>query len=418
MVYLKNRIAVASFGTFLEWTEFTYYAYIASKIAHLFFPGLNKDLAVIAAFAVFAIAYIFRPLGALFFGFIGDKYGRKPALQVSISLMGLSALLVACLPVYNQIGISAPLLLLLLRSLQGFAVSGEFNGSAIYLMEHDKNRPCYAGSWTSFSAASGMMFGSLLSALIELPMMPEWAWRLPFLLGALSCVMGFLLRTNFSESPQYLNREQHKANKPLSLLFKSYKYELVQCILLVAGLAAYLYTMNIYYGTHLSLYSNLSESRAKFIVTFGQTLVMCCIFFFAPRIDAYNTQKIMRYGLTGFMFTAPLCYLLPQTNSFGLILLGQIPYALCNTLLSFTIFKIIHDLFPVEVRYTGVSLGWSISMAFFGGTAPLIAHYLQESLGFAAAPALYVMLAASLSLFTLEAKIPFLKWAKVQQTIS
>lgn len=195
---------VASIGTFLEWAEFTYFAYIANTIAALFFPKLGNSLGLIAAFSVFAVGYFFRPLGSLYFGYLGDKLGRRVALQISIMLMGISSLLIGSLPTYATIGILAPILLVILRCIQGFAVSGEFNGSAIYLIEHDLEKPCQAGSWTGFASASGMMFGGLMATLISFEQMPVWAWRIPFLLGTLSCFCALYFRQNLSESPAFL----------------------------------------------------------------------------------------------------------------------------------------------------------------------------------------------------------------------
>lgn len=174
----RQRVIVASMGTFLEWAEFTYYAYIAAEIANLFFPSLDKRAGLLASLTVFALGYLMRPAGAIYFGYIGDKFGRRSALQSSILLMGLASMAIGLLPTYSQIGLLAPLLLTLFRCLQGFAVSGEFNGSAIYLIEHANNKPCRAGSWTGLAAALGMMFGSLMAIIISLPLMPSWSWRI------------------------------------------------------------------------------------------------------------------------------------------------------------------------------------------------------------------------------------------------
>ncbi|HAU0638588.1 TPA: MFS transporter, partial [Legionella pneumophila] len=224
----KKRVVVATAGTFLEWAEFTYYAYIANIISGSFFPKLGNHLGLIATFSVFALSYFFRPLGALFFGYLGDKMGRRVALQSSIMLMGLSSLFIGCLPAYNSIGILAPILLLIFRCVQGFAVSGEFNGSAIYLIEHDSEKPCQAGSWTGFASALGMMFGGLMSTLIYLPHMPEWAWRIPFLLGTLSCFCAMYFRKNLRESPPYLTISKEKPSNPLKILFDDYKKQLIK----------------------------------------------------------------------------------------------------------------------------------------------------------------------------------------------
>jgi len=398
----QKRIFLATIGTFLEWAEFTYYAYITNDIAHLFFPNLSSNLGLVATFSVFALSYFFRPLGALLFGYIGDKYGRRRALQSSMMLMGLSSTLIGCLPTYTSIGVAAPILLLIFRSIQGLAVSGEFNGSAIYLIEHDKHKPSLAGSWTGLASALGMMMGSLLSLLICLPHMPNWAWRLPFLLGAISCGCATIFRNQLSESPDFLMLKFEKYANPLLILFSYHKKSLAKAMVLIAAIGVYLYIMSIYYGTHLLKYTTLSPVETKWIVTLGQGLVVVFIALIAKYADRYHDKRLLKLGLQGFFIISPLVYLVPQTDSFLLILLTQIGYAFCDALVSVPLFKILNDLFPVQVRYSGISVAWSTSMALFGGTAPLIANYLQENFHVPIAPVFYIFIMASLALLFLS----------------
>jgi MFS transporter, MHS family, proline/betaine transporter len=181
-------IFVSVIGTFLEWTEYCLYGYLAAKISVLFFPQFDARVGLLATFGIFAAGYFARPLGGILFGHIGDTRGRKQALMVSMALMGVATVSIGLLPTYAEWGLFAPLLLLLCRILQGLAVSGEFNGAAIFLIEHAqpgyKNR---AGSWVGAAAAAGMVFGALLVALVSYDGLPTWVWRIPFLIGALSC---------------------------------------------------------------------------------------------------------------------------------------------------------------------------------------------------------------------------------------
>jgi len=402
MKHQNKRVFVATIGTFLEWAEFTYYAYIASEIAKLFFPNLSPNIALLATFSVFALSYFFRPMGALFFGYIGDKYGRRRALQSSIMLMGLSSIVIGCLPTYNSIGITAPILLLIFRSIQGFAVSGEFNGSAIYLIEHDTETPYRASSWTGLASALGMMFGSLMSVLIYLPHMPAWAWRVPFLFGALSCFCAMFFRNNLSESPSFLMLKPEKSINPLRLLFAHHKQSLAKAMLLITAIGVYLYVMSIYYGTHLLKYTTLSPAETKWIVTFGQGMVVIFIALIAKYADKYNGKHLLKDGLTGFFIVAPIVYFAPYTHSFILILLAQVGYALCDAMVSVPLFKILNDLFPVQVRYSGISVAWSTSMALFGGTAPLVANYLQQAFNTPIAPIFYIFITTGLALLVLR----------------
>lgn len=398
----KKRVIVASIGTFLEWAEFTYFAYIANIIAALFFPELGSRLGLIATFSVFAVGYFFRPLGSLYFGYLGDKLGRRLALQASIMLMGISSLLIGCLPTYSTIGILAPILLVLFRCTQGFAVSGEFNGSAIYLIEHDLEKPCQAGSWTGFASALGMMFGGLMATLISFHQMPVWAWRIPFLLGTFSCFCALYFRRNLSESPAFLAMTKERSTNPLNILFKNYKNKLLKAALLVAALSIYIYIMNVFYATHLAKYTTLQATETKLIVTFAQGLVALFIFSIGILADQVKEQRLIAIGLIGYFIAAPIAYLAPQTNSFILILLAQIPYALCNALVGIPIFKLLNDFFPTHIRYSGVSIAWGVSTAIFGGTAPLVAVYLQNIFQLSYAPIFYILLFAAIALLVLQ----------------
>ncbi|HRE30845.1 MAG TPA: MFS transporter, partial [Candidatus Berkiella sp.] len=188
------QIGIISLGTLLEWAEYTFYGYMALTLSSLFFPSSNPKVALIKTFGIFSAGYIMRPLGAIIFGAMGDNLGRKPALMSSLLLMGFATFTIGCLPTYATIGIGAPLLLLLMRLLQGLAISGEYNGAGIFLVEKSSSNPCLAGSWVSASAAAGMVVGGVAALLVNHPLAPLWAWRVPFLLGGLSCFLGLMCR--------------------------------------------------------------------------------------------------------------------------------------------------------------------------------------------------------------------------------
>ena len=397
-----KRILIATAGTFLEWTEFSYYAYLSSMISRLFFSLLNPFLGLMAAFSVFAIGYIFRPLGSIFFGHVGDKYGRRKALQQSIFLMGISSLGLAVIPTYSHAGIYAPLLLIFFRCLQGFAVAGEFNGSAIYLIEHDEHRPCLASSWTAFAAASGMMAGSFMAYLVQLSFMPEWAWRLPFLLGASACFFARLLRGAFPESPEFINQDRADRSAPLKILFSKHRTLFYQSILIVSALGVYLYTMNIYYANHLSRYSTLTQNQIRLVISTAQLMVTIFIPLIALTADRFNTKNLLISGLLSAFISVPLLYVYSSSLSFSAILFLQIPYALTNVLISIPLFNFLNQIFPTSIRYSGISISWSISMALFGGTAPLVAGFLQQKTGLASSPAVYVLIMIIVSLIIVK----------------
>lgn len=188
-----SPVAILSLGTALEWAEYTFYGYMAFTLSSLFFPQDIPHIGILKTFGVFAVGYIMRPLGAVLFGYIGDRIGRKQALMASICLMGISTFGIGSLPTYTTLGPLSAWLLLAFRLLQGLSVAGEYSGAWIYSIESAKKRPALAGSWISASAAAGMVIGGIAAFCISLPNVPSSAWRIPFLLGGISCFAGLWL---------------------------------------------------------------------------------------------------------------------------------------------------------------------------------------------------------------------------------
>ena len=190
-------------GTALEFYDFALYGAIASNLSHLFFPADNPLISLILSYGVFAISFIARPLGSIVFGKIGDKFGRKKAFGLSILYMSLPTVLIGCLPVYDSIGVMAPLLLILLRLMQGICTGGEFNGAYIYALEHYPNRGGFTGSIISTSVVFGMLLALIAVTIINKPGMPEWAWRIPFLFGGVIGFFGYYIRNKLGETPEF-----------------------------------------------------------------------------------------------------------------------------------------------------------------------------------------------------------------------
>ena len=400
----KKQIIATCLGTTLEWTEFTFYAYIALTISKVFFPHLDKKMGIVASFSIFAIGYLVRPLGSIVFGYLGDHQGRRSALQWSIFLMGLSSLCIGILPGYANIGHWSPILLLIFRCTQSLAVSGEFNGSSIFLMEHSTHSPHLAASWTGWAAAIGMLIGSAAALIIALPYVPFWAWRLPFLSGAFISLLGLYVRQSLKETPIFL-KENNKPLIPkiplLTAIRKKYR-EIIVASILSATLGIYVYIANVFYATHLIQSAKFLPYQAKLVVTTGSLFTIVFYPWAAKLADKYGGEKIIRYGLISIIFTAPLIYLAPLTHSLFITTITQMPYALADALFSAPLFKVINTLFPAKIRYTGASFSWNISMAIFGGTAPLIATWLQSITHLSYAPAFYVIIAALMGLTGLK----------------
>ncbi len=395
----KRKITFAAIiGTLLEWAEYCFYGYSATKIGALFFPQLDKRAGILAAFAVFALGYVARPLGAVLFGYIGDIYGRKKALSSAILLMGIATLAIALLPTYSQAGILAPLFLISARLIQGIAVAGEFNGAGIYLIEHaDHEHQYLAGSWIPSAASAGMLFGAGIVSFTSLSWMPEWSWRIPFFMGAISCLIGHIIRKNAAESPEFMSFKKNNVNLnfPLFEVIKEKPLSILKTMAIAAFVGIYVYTGNIFFTSYLIHYSNYSVSQATWLAAIGQGAATLLMPLFALYADKKGGNRLLKQGLIVSAIVGPLNIYLANQHSLFLVITAQLLYALANGLFSSVIFKYLYDLFPTHLRYSGITFAWSLSVAIFGGTAPLVASYLGSSAG------IYVSCAALITLILL-----------------
>lgn len=386
-------ITLTAIGTLLEWAEYTFYGYLAMRISNYFFPAQDVTIATIKTYAIFAIGYIMRPIGALLFGHIGDNIGRKPALIFSMLLMGIATFLIGCLPVYETWGIAAPICLLILRMLQGVAVSGEYNGAGIFLVEKvGQKNPCLAGSWVSCAAAFGMVLGGLAAFIVTMPSMPEWAWRIPFLLGGTSCIVALWLRRDITESTLFLKEppSSHQAQPSWIETFKQYKNSFFYTAAIAAFTGIYVYILNIYIVSFLHQNVEIPTFHATFFAMFGEFIVFLSIPVMGWLADRWHPEKQYIISLGLIAFTTPVIFSWMLTGNYVYITLAMIVYGLLNGLMCGPIVKLLVDCFPVKLRYTGISFSWSLAAAIFSGTAPLIAQYLSNQVDWLMGPAYYV----------------------------
>lgn len=406
MNYRKNyTILIGIFGTVFEWLEYSYYGYLTTKISALFFPQFDHRAAMLATMGIFAAGFLMRPVGSIIFGYIGDRKGRKTALFISLFLMGIATLMMGALPTYESIGIYASLLLLFCRLMQGLAVSGEFNGASIFLIEHCKNNyPNLAGSWIATAAALGMLLGASSAMIVTQADMPTWAWRVPFFFAFACCFIANYLRYRLAESPVFIQASHHKqiVKFPLFEVFKKHKIAFCKNILLGALVSVYIYICNVYFVNYLIKDIHLTVPTAISLAGVGELAVVLCTPFAALLADYFGEKIVMLSGLFLALIAAPLLFKVATSESIFLISLGQILYGISNAFAFGPIFNFIYKLFPTAIRYTGNSVAWSIGVALFGSTSPIVADYLLQHHS-VYGPALYV------SLFILFAVLIVLK---------
>ncbi|WP_456464636.1 MFS transporter [Persephonella sp.] len=391
-------------GNVLEWYDFVVYGFLAVIIGELFFPSEDPTVSLLKSFGAFAVGFVMRPVGAVLFGQIGDKYGRKKALTISILLMAFSTTAIGLLPTYAQIGILAPILLILLKLFQGLSVGGEYTTSVSFIVEHaPQDKRGLFGSVGILGAVVGILLGSASGAVIT-KILPEddlysWGWRVLFFTGILLGMVGYYVRKNIDETPKFLELEYEEMidKQPLVDVFKKARKEFIKTFSLSTFQAVGFYTIFVYIANHLTVFVKFPKSTALTINTISMVVLALLIPFFGWLSDKIGRKPIILFS-TGFTVIAsyPL-FKFVSSGSIENALIGQIIFAVVVAGFMSILPTTLVEIFPTQIRNTGYSVGYNLPFAIFGGTAPLISTYLIKITGDINSPAFYLIFAAAIA---------------------
>ncbi len=408
---LLKRAAAASFiGNFVEWFDYASYGYLATIIAVVFFPEASATSGLLYTFGVFALSFLVRPIGGIVWGHFGDKIGRRNTLSWSIIIMSVATFFIALLPSYQQVGMWAPALLLLVRLVQGFSASGEYAGASAFMAEYAPTNK--RGLYTSIvpaSTAAGLLFGSLLVSLLHLVLTPEqmhdWGWRLPFLLAAPLGLIGRYIRVNLEDTPKFkeLENAHHVSRTPIKELLTTHRREIVIGLGVTFLNAVGFYTILSYMPTYLSAELGVSEGTALLATNVSLFVYIGLIFLMGQLSDRFGRKTMLIAASLAFIvLTVPLFSQLSSVGVLGIILI-QIAFGALLTMNDGTLPCFLSEIFPTKVRYSGFAFSFNLANTIFGGTAPFIATWLISITGSKLAPAWYLVAVAVVAMVAMVA---------------
>jgi MHS family proline/betaine transporter-like MFS transporter len=407
---LRHRIMAGFVGNVLEWYDFALYGYLAGIIAPVFFPEDNPTAGLIATYGIFAAGFVMRPIGAAVFGWFGDRYGRARTMQISVAFMAGPTMLLGLLPSYGQIGLLAPVLLILVRLLQGLSVGGEFSSSATYLVETaPPGRRGVTGSWANIGSMCGSLLGvgaaALVTNLLEPAALSSWGWRLPFLGGAVLGTAAIWTRRNLHNSKRFvIHHAERERTSPLLQAFTTNRHETLLALAFAASYGICYYIVFVYLPEWLSGQHLISRGTALAVNTGMMLLVIPAM----PLAAAVGDRLLPRRTWIAFAVLALGLAAWPlhawMLASGGSLLAVLVTHAVAFLLLAVPLGSgpaLFVELFPQSDRLSGYSVAFNIGLGIFGGLTPVIATSLIALTGMALAPSLLLAGAAMVAVAAL-----------------
>jgi MHS family proline/betaine transporter-like MFS transporter len=393
-------IAAGAIGNVLEWYDFAIYGYFAASIGRTFFPKEDAIAQLLAAFGIFAVGYLMRPVGGALVGHIGDRFGRRAALTWSVTAMAIPTFLVGVLPSYQTLGVFAPIALTVLRMVQGLSVGGEYTTSVVFMVEQaPPGRRGLIGAVACCGAIGGILFGSatgaILSSLLSPEAMAQWGWRIPFMLGLVVGIAGYFLRRNIQETPG-----QRHAHSPLLETFHQHGAMLLR----LAGLAVYnsvgFYLLFVYIVSWLQMADGIAPAKALEINTVSMFVLLPVMILMGSLSDRFGRKPVLLLATAiGFVGAVPLFWLMLRGEPV-LVQLGQLGFVLSVGMFLGTQPSTMVEEVPAAIRCTAVALGYNVTLGVIGGLTPLVATWLVQRTQSELSPAFLVMGAAAISFLT------------------
>jgi MFS family permease len=395
---LRRAVIASTVGTIIEWYDFLLYGQMAALVfAKLYFPSSDPLTGTLQAFAVFAVGFVARPIGAAIFGHYGDRIGRKAALIATLLLTGLSTFLVGCVPTYAQIGIWGPVLLVVLRFIQGIGVGGEWGGSVLLSMEwaRSNNNRGLIAAWPQFGGPAGFFLANL--AILAFSRLSgaqflSWGWRVPFWLSLVMVGIGLWIRLGILETPifQKVIAEERVARAPVIEVFKHQPKEVFLTAFARMGQMAPIFVYIAFVFPYGMQVVHVSRDFLLVVLQIGSFFSFFTVLFSGWLSDRLGRKPVYIFGaaatgLFGFAYFAMFDTAIP-----GLILLATLIATLFHDLMWGPLAALTAECFTPHLRYSGTSIGFQLAAVFAGGPTPIIATAILKATGSGQAIALYI----------------------------
>lgn len=396
-------------GNTMQFYDFTIYAFLATQIGNEFFNFKDAFLSYLVVFLVFSGGYITRPMGSLIFGWIGDRTGRSRALSITIYFSMLATFLIGVIPGYKMLGIISPLILIILRLVQGLSVSGEEGGAAVLLFEgHSFKKTSVIGSLVLSSVLGGVILGMIIclivTKLMSQHMIGEWAWRIPFLLSLPLGILGVWLRTFFSDS-QLFHRAKNKGlveKKPISILFKKYYLSVLYSIIIVSTYAVLTSTLIVHLPYLLGEKIGLGQQNALLILISSLLIIIFLTPYLGKVCNKYNAFMLYRVYMSLIVLLSPGIFYFICSGDVLFTIIGVLALSILIAAISSIIFVLLVGIFPFGVRYSGVSFSFNLSITIFSSTTPILLIFLEKYFGFNSIVGYYISFTSLIALLTIH----------------